>query len=159
GAVIYVTTDGSTPSLTNGVPYTNALTLFLTNTTVVRAAAFLPGYQSASDTHTYVFPQKVVQQTGAGFPATWGTNHLGGIVPAIYACASNVVNIPQWSNQVPTALLSIPTVSIAIDNADMFGLGGLYANTLIGLDDGTFEKPCSMEYFSPAFPEEFQVNC
>jgi hypothetical protein len=159
GAEIHVTMDGSTPSLTNGLVGTNALLLFLTNTTVVRAAAFIPGFVSTSDAQTYIFPQQVAHQTGAGFPATWGTNQFGGIVPAIYLCASNVVNDPQWSNQIPTALLSIPTVSIAINNDDMFGTGGLYANTLLGLDDADFEKPCSMEYFSPSFPEEFQVNC
>ena len=159
GAVIHVTADGSTPSLTNGLVYTNSLFLFLTNTTVVRAAAFLPGFQTAYAAHTYVFPQNVAHQTGAGFPATWGTNQFGGTVPAIYVCASNVVNNPQWSNQIPTALLSIPTVSIAINNDDMFGTNGLYSNTLLGLIDPDFEKACSMEYFSPSFPEEFQVNC
>lgn len=159
GAEIHVTTDGSTPGLTNGLVYTNGLTLLLTNTTVVRAAAFIPGYQSTSDAQTYIFPQQVTRQTGAGLPTTWGTNHFGGIVPAIYLCASNVVNDPRWSNQVPTALLSIPTVSIAINTDDMFGTGGLYSNPLLGLDDGTFEMPCSFEYFSPTFPDEFQVNC
>jgi hypothetical protein len=159
GAVLHVTLDGSTPTPTNGLVYTNSLTLFLTNTTVVRVAAFLPGYQPASDAQTYIFPLQVAHQTGTGFPATWGTNHLGGIVPAIYQCASNVVNDPQWSNQIPTALLSVPTVSLSLNNDDMFGVGGLYANTLIGLIDGTFEKPCSFEYFSAAFPDEFQVNC
>jgi len=109
--------------------------------------------------HTYVFPQQVAHQTGAGFPTTWGTNHFGGIVPAIYLCASNVVNDPQWSNQIPTALLSLPTVSMAINTGDMFGTNGLYSNTLLGLFDPDFEKPCSVEYFSPAFPDEFQVNC
>lgn len=159
GAVIHVTTDGSAPSLTNGLVYTNALTLFLTNTTVVRAAAFIAGFQSTADVHTYVFPQQVAHQTGAGLPTTWGTNNFGGIVPAIYLCASNVVNNPQWSNQIPTALLSLPTVSMAINTDDMFGTNGLYSNTLLGLFDPDFEKPCSVEYFSPAFPNEFQVNC
>ncbi len=157
GATIYCTTDGSVPSPTNGFVFTN--NLFLTNTTVIRAGAFLAGYESTFDVHTYVFPQQVTHQTGAGFPPTWSTNHLGGIVPAIYACASNVVSVARWSNQVPAALISLPTVSIAMKTDDMFGFGGLYANTLIGLDDGTFEKPCSFEYFSAAFPSEFQVNC
>jgi hypothetical protein len=157
GATIYCTTDGSVPSPTNGFVFTNAL--FLTNTTVVRAGAFLAGYQSAFDVHTYVFPQQITQQTGAGFPSTWGTNHLGGVVPAIYVCASNVVADPRWSNQVPAALLSLPTVSISMNTDDMFGPGGLYSNPLIGLDNGSFEKPCSFEYFSPAFPGEFQINC
>ena len=76
GVTIYYTTNGTVPGPTNGFVYTGPLVF--TNTTVLRAAAYRPGYLPAFASHTYVFPNQVIYQTGAGFPTTWGTNAYGG---------------------------------------------------------------------------------
>jgi hypothetical protein len=155
GVVMYYTTNGTVPSPTNGYVYSAGLVF--TKTTVLRAAAYLPGYIPSVAAHTYVFPDTVANQTGAGFPTTWGLDHFGQPVPAIYTCTSNVVNDPRWRSQIPAALLSIPTVSVAMSTDDMFGTNGLYSNTL---GDGTiYERPCSVEYFIPASQTQFQINC
>jgi hypothetical protein len=156
GVTIYYTTNGTAPSPTNGLIYTNRLVF--SNTTVVRAAGYLPGYVPATDSHTYVFPYQVIFQTAPGYPTTWGTNFLGELVPAVYRCNSNVVNNPIWSNQIPTSLLSLPVLSIALNPDDMFGLtNGPYANTF---GDGVdWERACSVEYFSPQSTSQFQINC
>jgi hypothetical protein len=155
GVTIYCTTDGSTPSPTNGFIYTNRIVF--SNTAVLRAAGYRAGYVPAVDAHTYVFPWQVAHQTGGGFPTTWGTNYLGQMVPAIYACDSNIVSDPQWSNQIPAALLSLPTLSVAMNTGDMFGTNGLYSNTFG--DGDAWERPCSAEYFSPQTTPQFQINC
>jgi hypothetical protein len=155
GAVIYYTTNGSPPSPTNGLVYSGRVVL--TNTTPLRAAAYKTGFVTANAAHTYVFPYQVVNQTGAGLPTTWGVDEFGQPVHAVYVCNSNVVSDPRWSNQVPTTLLSMPTLSIAMNSDDMFGTNGIYANPF---GDGIeWERPCSIEYFQPDDPSQFQINC
>ena len=78
-------------------------------------------------------------------------------VPAIYTCNSNIVNEPRWSNQIPAALLSLPTVSIAMNTDDMFGTNGIYSNPM--RDGDEWERPCSVEYFRPDSQPGFQINC
>src|SRR6185503_11391565 len=61
GATIYFTTNGTPPSPTNGVLYTAPLTI--TNTAVIRTAAFAPGLLP-SDTHTrsFLFTRDIIRQ-------------------------------------------------------------------------------------------------
>jgi hypothetical protein len=125
GASIYYTTDGSVPSPTNGFIYWGPLVF--SNTTVLRAAAYLPAYLPSIATHTYIFPTEVAYQTGAGFPTNWGFSELGA-VPPYYTCNSNLVNDPRWGSQMPAALLSLPTLSVVMNPGDMFGTYGIYAN-------------------------------
>src|SRR5262249_9022854 len=57
----------------------------------------------------------------------------------------------------PASLLSLPTVSVGMNGDDMFGTNGPYANTF---GDGVdWERPCSVEYFSPQSTSQFQINC
>ncbi len=155
GVTIYYTTNGTMPSPTNGFIY--ARPLVFSNTTVLRAAAYRAAYLPVVASHTYVFPNQMVYQTGAGFPTTWGTNAYGATVQAIYSCNSNIINDPQWSDQIPTALLSLPTVSVAMSTDDMFGTNGIYSNPLSEGD--AWERPCSVEYFRPDSEPGFQIDC
>src|SRR3954467_12850689 len=82
---VFFTTDGSDPSPQNGRVYEHPL--ILTNTTVLRTAAFQKEkLLGGVTTHTYVFPHDIVRQTGTGFPTTWGTNN-GAAVPGYYQMA------------------------------------------------------------------------
>lgn len=59
GAEIRYTTDRSEPTAVSGLVYTGPLVI--SNTTVVKAAAFVPGWAPTDvDTHTYVFPSNIV---------------------------------------------------------------------------------------------------
>ncbi|HEX5221031.1 MAG TPA: immunoglobulin-like domain-containing protein [Verrucomicrobiae bacterium] len=159
---IYWTTDGSVPSPTNGSLYTGPL--LFSDTTVLRAAAYRPGYLPTVATHSYVFPRQVTNQTGAGFPSTWGISYAG-VRPAYYTCNSNLVNDPRWGSRMSTALRTLPTLSVVMNQDDMFGTNGIYSNPF---GDGVeWERPCSVEYFRPDGenyfgPEPglgFQINC
>lgn len=62
GAEIRYTTDRSDPTPVTGLVYT--MPLVISNTTVVKAAAFVPGWAPTDvDTHTYVFPSNIVTAT------------------------------------------------------------------------------------------------
>jgi hypothetical protein len=160
GVTIYYTTNGTVPSASNGIVYTAGLVF--SNTTVLRAVAYRPGYTpTASDGHTYIFPDQVASQTGASFPTNWGymTNVLNVQVPvpAFYALSSNILNDAQSSNLFHVALLSLPTLSVVMNTDDMFGTNGIYSNPF---GDGVaWERPCSIEYFRPDANPGFQINC
>ena len=130
--------------------------LVFSDTTVLRAAAYRTAYVPSVITHTYVFPNKVAYQSGAGFPTNWGFTDLGA-VPAYYTCNSNLVNIPQWGSQMPDALLSVPTLSLVMNPDDMFGTNGIYSNTFG--DGDAWERACSVEYFRPDLKPGFQIDC
>ena len=153
GAVLVRTTDGSAPSLTNGlaVPAADAstgpeFTLTVSTSTLLRVAAFRTGLIPAPpDTQTYLFASRVRTQGAAqaGLPATWA-----GGTPADYGVDANVVNstLPGYSFE--EALGALPTLSIAAAPADLFGApSGVYYDT--GQRGLASEKVVSVEFFDP----------
>jgi hypothetical protein len=156
GATIRYTTNGSTPSLTNGLTYTGPLAI--PGTRVVRAAAFKTGYlPSNADTHTYLFLSDVIRQStnGApppGWPSSWGANTVD------YGMDPDVVNNPTYSGQMSNSLASLPSYSIVTELANLFDPAtGIYANP--GQDGPAWERPASLELIHPGGQEGFQVNC
>ena len=96
GATIIYTLDGSPPSvlpngtIVKGTPYTGSIAI--AETTTLRAMAFKPGLRPTNvDTHTYIFPADVLQQSDADVPphASWG--HAG----PDWEMDPEVVNLPQ----------------------------------------------------------------
>ncbi len=150
GASIRYTLDGSPPGPTNGTLYTGGIVL--TNTTTLRAVGFRAGFQpTAPETHTYIFLDHVIRQTGAGFPTNWGG------VAAEYAMSQAIVNDPQWAPTIRADLLAVPTLSVTMRVEDLFGPAGIYSNP-----DGygvAWERPCSLEYIRPDGERGFHVNC
>ena len=74
GAIIRYTTDGSEPTLDNGMDYPGFPGILVEKTTVLRAAAFKEGLKPTNvDTQTYLFVDDVVDQPASppGFPTTW----------------------------------------------------------------------------------------
>jgi hypothetical protein len=162
GAVIRYTTDGSAPTLTNGVVYTGPITI--SSTTTLRAQAFLTGYLSLpSSTWTYLFLNDVIYQSPhdaagyptlgaapAGWPATWGNNVV------VYGMDQTVVNT-YGADQVKAALLALPTIALSTDLGNLFDpTTGIYANAV---NDGRdWERPTSIEWINPDGSPGFQVN-
>lgn len=129
GAVLVYTTDGSEPSLTNGiqVPAANAAafaqtTLNISETTSLRTGSFLPGvFTRGTTTHSYIFLDDVLTQS---------------------LIDSNVTD--QYSQQVlRDALLDLPTVSFNFDDE-------------IGRFDP--EQRTSIEWLAPDGSAGFQVD-
>ena len=163
GATLVYTTDGSPPSLTNGtqVQAANsntppAISLGITNTTTLRAAAFKPGWQSTPpDTQTYIFRNLVRHQAASqlGLPATWA-----GGVAADYGVDQNVVNTTLPGYSFEEAIAALPTLSIVGASADIFAApSGIYYDT--GQRGLASEKRISVEFFEPGSAAgEWQVE-
>jgi hypothetical protein len=150
GATIRYTTDGSEPSLTNGQDYAGAITVDATTT--LRAVAFKDDFLPTNvDTHTYIFVADVRNQTGAGYPTTWGSPG------ADYDVDPNVTNNPAYSATFEQDLLTIPSMSLVMDLDDLFNPStGIYTNSTQSGD--AWERPGSLELIYPDGSEGFQVN-
>jgi len=158
GAEIRYTLDGSTPTDVTGTLYTGPIAI--ASTTVVRAAAFRTGWQPSDvDTQSYLFPAAVIRQPvlPAGWPALW-SNQGTGITPySDYAMDPDVVDSPAYAGEFPAVLTRIPTLSIVTDQSNLFGVSGIYDNSL--KEGVAWERPASVELICPDGAEGFQVNC
>lgn len=157
GAEIRWTTNGSAPTPTSGTLYTAPL--LVTNTTFLRAAAFLPGYvPSDVDTHTYLFLSQVLRQsaTQPGYPTAWQ-----GSYPADYEMDPNIVNSARYGPTLSNDLRSIPTLSLVTEHLGLWSSStGIYPNaTSVG---ASWERAASVELILPEGTNgstAFAVNC
>jgi hypothetical protein len=153
-ATIRYTTDGSEPTETHGTVYSGPI--MVTGTTVLRAAAFVPGFRASPvDTHTYIFVDQVLAQPPdpPGYRKTWGA-YEGAPVRADYEMDPDIVNDPRYSGLLDEALRSIPTLSIVTDRQN---LHELYANPR--QKGKTWERPASIEFLDAAQHQPgFQIN-
>lgn len=166
GASIYYTSDGSVPHPENPSAQLYSATVPIERTTNLRAAAFKNDYLPTNvDTQTYVFLEDVLSQDPRGiddnlraYPETWQGGFRGD-----YEMDSRVVD--RWSDSNPEnrdstlteGLLSIPTISLTLDHADLWdSSNGIYPNAD---KRGTeWRRPGSIEYIDPNSDAEFQYN-
>ncbi|HXJ55797.1 MAG TPA: lamin tail domain-containing protein [Verrucomicrobiae bacterium] len=163
GATLVYTTNLANPTLTNGVlrvpvdaDSSISATVRVTTTTILRAAAFKPGLQpSKIDCHTYLFLADVIRQPSnpPGFPTAWS----GGFT-ADYAMDQEVVTNAAYRDEIIADLRSIPTMSIVVNQPDLFGSvnGIYYFSENVG---DAWERAASVELIQPDGSTAFQVNC
>ncbi|WP_367870635.1 CotH kinase family protein [Luteolibacter sp. Populi] len=165
GATIRYTTNGSTPSVTNGTTYSTPLNIAATTT--LRTIALKADWESAEvSTQTYLFLNDVITQPAApaGWPTSSGTTQVlnYGMDPRIVNNANPEIGGPA---SVKEALTALPSVSIVTDMPNLFNIGGsqgIYSNP--GGRGAPWERPASLEWISPpsaGFPNgksEFQIN-
>jgi hypothetical protein len=166
GATLVYTLDGTAPTLENGtaVPAADTgslatVTLPVDTTAIVRAAAFRDDW-APSDvvTDTYLFLADVVRQPAApaGLPTTWdGISEAP--VSADYEMDPDVVDDPAYTADLLAGLREIPTLSIVMDPADLFGDDGIYTNSA-ERGDG-WERPASVELLLPDGSTGFAETC
>jgi hypothetical protein len=123
GSTIHYTTDGTDPLPGSSQRY--AAPIEIATTTVLRAAAYQTGF-GPSDivTHSYLFLADVVNQPNdpAGYPSVWAGRR------ADYEMDPDVVTNPDYKDDFDDALKSFPTLSLALNPDDLFGVDGLYQN-------------------------------
>ncbi len=173
GATIRYTTDGSEPTDSNGLDYAGPLTI--TQTTTLRAAAFLPGYlPSRTRTHSYFFLDQVIVQpvNPPGFPATLGTRtgvgFPGDLVPADYEMDQDPLRVdpndpgsaidPAKLQRLKDGMRELPIVSVVLNNEDMFGAAGIYSYPNVNTK-GFPDKACSVEMILPDGATAFTAAC
>ncbi|MBP7053782.1 MAG: CotH kinase family protein [Phycisphaerae bacterium] len=160
-ATIRYTLDGSEPRPATGYEYTGPI--LIDRTTTLRAAAFLDGWRpSRIVTHTYLFLDDIVTQNqaaalAAGFPSTWnGQSADYGLDPRVIGPAGKDNFSGKYAATIRDDLRSMPSMSIVMDVADMFGSQGIYSNPTSRGDN--WERPASLELIYPDGAEGFQEN-
>ena len=110
---IRFTTDGSTPSETNGIIYSGPIAI--TGTTVVRAAAFRSGlFPTNVDTQSYLFLDDVRTQFSNGnAPVGWPSGSVNGQVYN-YGMDARISNEGNAQEMI-AALSAIPSVMLTSD--------------------------------------------
>jgi hypothetical protein len=166
GATIRYTTNGSTPSLSQGTIYNGPISI--NKTTVVRAIAFKPGWKPTNvDTQTYLFLDDVISQNDAtamavGFPPPGRLPNDRGQTPEqVMRYGMNLANVTAAggnANDLKNALSAAPTVCMTTDLGNLIDRNtGIYVNAQQhGLE---WERPTSIEYINAAGTSEFQIDC
>ncbi|MCP5537472.1 MAG: lamin tail domain-containing protein [Akkermansiaceae bacterium] len=157
GAAIYYTTDGTEPATNNGTLYTGPVSI--SKTTVLRAAAFVSGYEPSNvDTQTYIFLTDIIAQ---------GTS-VSGLDPAFPSSAVNgqdfdygmdtaITQSATYSGEMETALKSIPSISLVTDPDNLFNSStGIYVNA--SQEGEAWEREMSLELINPDGSKGFQIN-
>jgi len=129
GATIVYTTDGGTPTLSNGtqVPAPDSNTppsavVNIPTSTPLRAAAFKTGLRPSNvDTQTYIFLDDVLDQPAQppGYPLPWITRS-GGTIPGDFEMDPEIVGPVYSREELKAALRDLPTISIVTDIANLF---------------------------------------
>ncbi len=149
GASIRYTTDGSTPTATRGSLYVGPISI--RGTTTLRAVAFKPGLDPTNvDTQTYLFVNDIITQTSSA-PPGWPSSSVNGQVYR-YGMNTGVVNNSDPAiggvQQVKDALLSIPTLSIVLDQENLTSSStGIYSNP--NSSGSSWEREASLELIHP----------
>ncbi|MFT5107847.1 MAG: hypothetical protein ACI9UA_003482 [Pseudoalteromonas tetraodonis] len=142
GAEIYYTTDGSPPSSTDGTLYTAPINI--STTTVLRAAGFKDLFiPTNTDTQSYLFLADILTQPNN--PPNTTTSWAGH--PADYEMDPDIVNHPNYTDELIPALEKFPSLSLAIEPDDFYGTFGLYQNPQS--QGSNWERPVSAELMFP----------
>jgi len=154
-ATIKYSTDCSYPLSETGNVYNTGLEI--NSTIIVKAIAYSATDTSDLITQTYLFPEKIKQQSNnpLGFPGTWGGSK---IIPADYGIDTRVINNPAYSALIVDALKSLPSLSLSMETDEWFnhetGLYVGYPNS-----DIIREKPVSAEFIYADSEKSFLINC
>lgn len=163
GSTLVYTTNGSLPTLENGVVVEPAsaneraiATLHISKTTSLRVAAFKEGWQTSNvRTQTYVLlrDNADVQALFEPLPefVDTGTN-------PVFILNDAVFNDPKYNDRLIESLKLMPTISLTVDPDEFLGEEGIYDKNF-RLSGRQSERAVSVEYFT-ADPNEdgFQIN-
>ena len=167
-AVVYYTTDGSTPT-SGSTRYASPLTL--SKTTLLRAIEVIDGKASAITTASYIFINSVLSQPNnpEGYPAEWGKYaQINGRAIADYEMDPEMTNDPVLRPKIIEGLKQIPILSVVTDKDNLFShenneeTGGIYIFTGPPVGDPTgngWTRQCSAELFGGPQNHDFTVDC
>jgi len=158
-ATIRYTTDGSTPSASNGTALQPGQSISISSTTTLRAAAVRNGWiTSTSETRTYLFADDVIRQP-ASTPSGWPSRCESPCDQVmIYGMDQRVVD--GNASAVINSLQAIPSISITTDLPNLFDANtGIYRNAAEARGASWQEVPASIELIDPSGAEPgFEIN-
>lgn len=157
GATIVTTTDGTVPTLENGQLSSSPASIAISQTSVLRAAAFAPNLAPTNvDTQTYLFLEDVKTQDSARARARgWPSGSING-QSFNYGMDPDIIN-GLGEGEFEEAMSDIPSLSFVTD-LDNFNdpVTGFWVNAE---NRGRgWERPLSVELLDPEGGEGFQID-
>ena len=171
-ASIRYTIDGSNPANSLTATITPAPATIRINPTNITGRDRAPGFIvracveqgsviiSKIMTHTYIFPGLIGllsadgQKPGPGWPEE---NYSNANQFFNYGMDPDVINDPQYKDQITDALRSIPTLSLVTDLKNLFDPdSGIYVNAQY--HGAEWERPTSLELINADNSPGFQIN-
>ncbi|MBN1360464.1 MAG: lamin tail domain-containing protein [Sedimentisphaerales bacterium] len=160
--VIYYTTDGREPYDPSGRGPTGSLytgPILVYKTTCLRACAVKSGWMSSGiQTHTYLLVPDITRQSPQGQPpgSMWPSGSVNGQI-LDYGMDPDVVDNARYADLIDDALLSIPSISLVTNLANLFdSQQGIYVNA--GGQGLNWERPVSVELIDPNGADGFQID-
>jgi hypothetical protein len=102
-------------------------------------------------------PAQVLEQTGSGFPKTWGKNE-GKSVPAYYEMAASVIKDGDTKKEVVEGLRVLPSMSLTVAMDDLFGAeNGIYSHPK--QNGSEWERAADLQYYPGDGRAGFHVQC
>ena len=165
---IFYTRDGSNPGITNGILYSEPVSIAVTS--IIRAVCIGQDMSvSKTTTRTYLFPDDIINQPNNpdGYPSTWAPfTSITGVAPGDYEMDPEMMSDQQFAISVKESLLDLPVISLVTNKDYLFSknadqsAGGIYIYTGVAGSLGYgWERPVSFEYFSAKDTGSFQVDC
>ena len=150
GGNIRYTLDGSKPTLTNGFDYTNPISI--KSNAMVRAYAYAPNFEDSKiKTHSYIFPEQVIRQTNK-MVEDYGYDYSSKETGKVFWTEEmdpEIVDAPEYKDEMIQALLDIPTLSIVMPKDDLWGEHGIHWGDNLQNKSDDFERECSVEMIYP----------
>lgn len=102
-------------------------------------------------------PAQVMEQSGAGFPKTWGTNE-GKAVPGYYEMAKAITTNAATREKLARGLRELPSMSLTLAMEDLFGAeNGIYTHPRES--GAAWERAAVIDYFTTDGREGFHEKC
>ncbi|MFC2137842.1 CotH kinase family protein [Bacteroidota bacterium] len=165
GDTIKYTLDGSNPQTSNtSITEVTPVVLHIdpdsierpnTPGVVLRTCAIKNGFQSSYVvSSTYIYINEVRNQTYPG--GDWPEFPINNQV-IDYDMDPDIINDSRYTDQIETALLDIPSISIVTDIENLFDPdSGIYVNA--SFHGREWERPASVELIKPDNSEGFNIN-
>lgn len=150
GAVIRYTLDGSKPSSSNGQIYEHPF--FLDANAMVRSYASAAGMEDSKvKTHSYIFPEQVIRQKDRMLE-DYGHDYSRQETGKVFWTEEmdpEIVDAPQYREEIIQGLLNIPTLSVVMAKEDLWGENGIHWGDNLENRSDEFERECSVEMIYP----------
>lgn len=156
GATIRYTVDGSKPTLSNGQTYASPISIY--RNAMVRAFAHVEGMMDSKiKTHTFIFPEQVIRQKNTMLQ-DYGYDFSAEETGKVFWTEEMdplIVDAAEYNVDVLQGLQDIPTLSIVMPKADLWGENGIHWGKNLANTTDAFERECSVELI---YPEGYKGN-
>ena len=146
GGKIRYTLDGSIPTLTNGIDYSEQISI--SSNTTVRAYTYALNFEDSKiKTHSYIFLDQVIRQKD-NMLDDYGYNYSSEETGKVFWTEEmdpDIVDAEEYKDEIIQGFKDIPTLAVVLSKEDLWSENGIYWGDNLEEKSDEFEKGCSIE--------------